>query len=406
MPTPGLRQNWRQFSLLVLVNAFVGAMVGLERAVLPLWAAADFGLASKSAILSFIVAFGIVKAVTNLVAGRQAERIGRKSLLVAGWIAGLPVPFILLWAPSWGWVTAANMLLGVNQGLCWSTTVVMKIDLAGPRRRGLAMGLNEFAGYGAVAVAAWIGAIAADAYGFRASLFVLGLVFSVVGLLLSVVLVRDTTVFAESEARSRSAGPSSHSFKRVFAETSLRDRSLSACSQAGLVNNLNDGLAWGLFPLLFASAGLTVGKIGLLAGVYPAVWGVSQIATGALSDRWGRKWPIASGMWIQAIGIWLVAGGANVTQPFALWLTGCVLLGVGTALVYPALLAAVGDRADPRWRASAVGVYRFWRDMGYAVGAVLAGILADRLGIGAAITAVGFLTFASGVVVAIRMIEE
>jgi MFS family permease len=392
---------------LVVVNVFVGAMVGLERAVLPLWAAADFGLASKSAILSFIVAFGIVKAVTNLVAGRQAERVGRKSLLVAGWIAGLPVPFMLLWAPSWGWVTAANMLLGVNQGLCWSTTVVMKIDLAGPRRRGLAMGLNECAGYGAVALAAWIGAVAAGAYGFRASLFVLGLVFSVVGLFLSLFLVRDTTTFAEHEARSRLGDSSvSRSFRRVFADTSVRDRSLSACSQAGLVNNLNDGLAWGLFPLLFASGGLTVGNIGLLAAVYPAVWSVSQIATGALSDRWGRKWPIAGGMWVQAIAIWLIAGGSNVTQPFVVWLSGNVLLGIGTALVYPALLAAIGDRADPRWRASAVGVYRFWRDMGYAVGAVLSGMLADRLGIGAAVTAVGFLTFASGVIVAIRMIDE
>ena len=404
-PTLGLKQNWQQFSLLMLVNAFVGAMVGLERAVLPLWAARDFGLASNRAILSFIVAFGIVKAVTNLVAGRQSEKVGRKSLLVAGWIAGLPIPFMLLWAPSWAWVTTANMLLGVNQGLCWSTTVVMKIDLVGPRRRGLAMGLNEFAGYGAVALATWIGAIAADVYGFRASLFVLGLAFSVMGLLLSVLFVHDTTRFAEGEARLRTGVPGvGTSFKRVFVETSVTDRSLSACSQAGLVNNLNDGLAWGLFPLLFASGGLTVGNIGLLAGLYPAVWSVSQIGTGALSDRWGRKWPIAGGMWIQAIGIWLVASGSKVTQPYVMWLTGTVLLGVGTALVYPALLAAIGDRADPRWRASAVGVYRFWRDMGYAVGAVLSGVLADWLGVGGAIAAIGFLTFASGVVVAIRMI--
>jgi MFS family permease len=406
-PTLGLKQNWQQFSLLMFVNAFVGAMVGLERAVLPLWAARDFGLASNRAILSFIVAFGIVKAVTNLVAGRQAEKIGRKSLLVAGWVAGVPVPFMLWWAPSWAWVTAANMLLGVNQGLCWSTTVVMKIDLVGPRRRGLAMGLNEFAGYGAVALATWLGAIAAGAYGFRTSLFMLGLAFSVMGLILSVLFVRDTTRFAESEGRARTGGPVvGASFRRVFVETSVTDRSLSACSQAGLVNNLNDGLAWGLFPLLFASAGLTVGNIGLLAGLYPAVWSVSQIATGALSDRWGRKWPIAAGMWVQAIGIWLVSSGPNVTQPYVAWLSGIALLGIGTALVYPALLAAIGDHADPRWRASAVGVYRFWRDMGYAVGAVLSGVLADRLGIRAAIVAVGFLTFASGIVVAIRMIDD
>jgi MFS family permease len=299
------------------------------------------------------------------------------------------------------------MLLGINQGLCWSTTVVMKIDLVGPRRRGLAMGLNEFAGYGAVAVAAWVGALAAATYGFRASLFVSGLAISVIGLLLSAFVVRDTTTFAESEARSRVGGAGSdRSFRQVFVHATLRDRNLSACCQAGLVNNLNDGLAWGLFPLLFATAGLNMGKIGLVAGVYPAVWSVSQIATGALSDRWGRKWPIVGGMWIQAVGIWIVASGARMAQPFAGWLTGSVLLGIGTAFVYPALLAAIGDRADPRWRASAVGVYRFWRDMGYAVGAVLSGVLADWLGIGSAITAVGFLTFASGVVVAIRMSEE
>jgi len=406
-PTLGLRQNWQQFTLLVVVNAFVGAMVGLERAVLPIWAAADFGLTSNSAILSFIVAFGVVKALTNLVAGRQAERTGRKSLLVAGWIIGLPIPFLLFWAPSWAWVTAANVLLGVNQGLCWSTTVVMKIDLVGPRRRGLAMGLNEFAGYGAVAVAAWLGAVAAGAYGFRTSLFFLGLVISVLGLLLSVLLVRDTTVFAESEARARvGASRTESSFMQVFVNASIRDRSLSACSQAGLVNNLNDGLAWGLFPLLFATAGLTVGKIGLVAGVYPAVWSVSQIATGALSDRWGRKWPIVAGMWIQAVGIWIVAGGSKMATPFVAWLTGSVLLGVGTALVYPALLAAIGDRADPRRRASAVGVYRFWRDMGYAVGAVLSGVLADRFGIVSAVTTTGFLTCASRTAFAIRMIED
>jgi len=429
-PALGLLRNWRQFSLLVLVNAFVGGMVGLERAVLPLLAEREFGLASTTAILSFIISFGIVKAVTNVIAGREAERVGRKSLLVAGWIAGLPVPFLLMWAPTWAWITFANVLLGINQGLCWSTTVVMKIDLVGPERRGLAMGLNEFAGYGAVAIAAWACALMAGAYGFRTALFVLGLAFAAIGLLLSTLFVRDTTAFARSEARvyatsnAELAEPAENAsalrpqrpwrsssadaeplFRRVFIDTSFADRNLAACCQAGLVNNLNDGVAWGLFPLLFASGGLGVADIGLLTAIYPAVWGLSQIGTGALSDRWGRKWPIASGMWIQAIGIWLIAGATIVTSPFAVWVAGSGLLGLGTALVYPALLAAIGDRADPRWRASAVGVYRFWRDMGYAVGAVLSGVLADAFGLRAAIAVVGVLTCASGAIVAVRMVE-
>jgi MFS family permease len=403
-PVLGLRQNWRQFWLLVLVNAFVGGMVGLERAVLPLFAESEFGLRSASAILSFVVSFGIVKAVTNAIAGPAAERLGRKPLLVAGWIAGLPVPFMLLWAPSWAWVTAANVLLGINQGLCWSTTVVMKIDLVGPRRRGLAMGLNEFAGYFALALAAWACAIVADAHGFRTALFVLGLTFAISGLIISLLFVRDTTMFAQSEARGTTGAMSvAPSFGRVFINTSIADRNLSACSQAGLVNNLNDGVAWGLFPLLFASAGFSLVRIGALAAIYPAIWGLMQIGTGALSDRWGRKWPIAGGMWIQAIGIWLIAAGSSLAQPFAMWLAGIVLLGAGTALVYPALLAAIADRADPRWRASAVGVYRFWRDMGYAVGAVMAGVLADAFGLRPAIVVVGALTFVSGVIVAARM---
>ena len=401
----GLGRNWRQFTLLVVINAFVGGMVGLERAVVPLLAEQEFGLTSKSAVLSFIVSFGLVKAFTNLAAGHWSERVGRKPLLVAGWVAGLPVPFLLLWARDWSWVTAANIFLGVNQGLCWSTTVVMKIDLVGPRRRGLAMGLNEFAGYGAVAVAAWACAFAAGSYGLRTPLFVFGLAFGVVGLVLSVVFVRDTTEFARGEAHARSGdGQPTPSFGRVFLETSVTDRNLSAVSQAGLVNNLNDGVSWGLFPLLFASAGLSLRQIGLLVAIYPAVWGLTQIGTGALSDRWGRKWPIAGGMWIQALGLWIIAG-APVTEPYAAWGGGSVLLGLGTALVYPTLLAAIGDRAHPAWRASAVGVYRLWRDLGYAVGAVLSGVIADRFGLRAAISFVGFLTFASGIICAVRIIE-
>jgi MFS family permease len=402
----GLGRNWRQFSLLVVVNAFVGGMVGMERAVLPLLAEREFGLASKAAVLSFIVSFGAVKAVTNLAAGRWSERVGRKPLLVAGWIAGLPVPFLLMWAPAWSWVIAANVLLGINQGLCWSTTVVMKIDLVGPRRRGLAMGLNEFAGYGAVALAAWGCALVAGVYGFRTALFAFGVVFAVVGLFLSVVFVRETREFSLSEAGRQTIGRSeAKSFTRVFIDTSVADRNLSACSQAGLVNNLNDGVAWGLFPLVYASAGLAVAEVGLLAAIYPAVWSLTQVATGALSDRWGRKWPIAVGMWIQAIGIWSIAGAGRFAHPYATWVTGNVLLGLGTALVYPTLLAAIADRAHPSWRASAVGVYRLWRDLGYAVGAILSGVIADWLGLRAAIFVVGALTFASGVICAVRMIE-
>ncbi|MBI3261902.1 MAG: MFS transporter [Acidobacteria bacterium] len=405
-PVLGLRQNWRQFTLLVTVNAFVGGMVGLERAVVPLLADREFGVASASAMLSFIATFGVVKAITNLVAGRGSERVGRKPWLVAGWIAGLPVPLLLMWAPSWSWVVAANVLLGINQGLCWSTTVVMKIDLVGPERRGLAMGLNEFAGYAAVALATWVAALLAASLGFRMALFLCGVTCAITGLLLSALFVRDTTSFARGEARARPHDPSpAPSFRRVFVDTSLRDRQLFACSQAGLVNNLNDGVAWGLFPLLFASRGLSMEQIGLLAAIYPAVWGVSQIGTGALSDRWGRKWPIAGGMWMQAVGIWLIAGAVS-SNPFAAWIGGSVLLGLGTALVYPTLLAAIGDRAHPGWRASAVGVYRLWRDLGYAVGAVVSGLIADAFGVRSALSVVGALTGMSGVIVAVRMTES
>src|SRR5579864_4800680 len=403
----GVRANLAQFSLLVLINALVGGMVGLERAVLPLIAEHDFGLASKSVILSFLVSFGIVKALTNLFAGRYAEVVGRKRLLVAGWLIGFPVPFMIMWAPSWGWVTAANVLLGINQGLCWSMTVVMKIDLAGPNRRGLAMGLNESAGYGAVALAALASGYLASAFGLRPVPFYLGVAFAALGLGLSVVFARDTTAHARHEARVHHDGPAAPPpFREVFVRTSWRDRNLFACSQAGLVNNLNDGMAWGLLPLFFAASGLGVAPIGVLAATYPAVWGLGQLATGALSDRWGRKWMIASGMWTQALGIWLIVAAPRLVPQggrFGLWATGAVLLGLGTALVYPTLLAAIGDVAHPSWRASAVGVYRLWRDLGYAVGALLSGVVADFFGLFWAIATVGGLTFVSGIVVGVRM---
>jgi MFS family permease len=402
----GLRENLPQFSLLVLVNAFVGAMVGLERTVLPLIAEQDFGLASKTAILSFIATFGIVKALSNLLAGRLSDRLGRKKILVVGWLAGLPVPFMVIWAPTWNWIVLANVLLGINQGLCWSTTVIMKIDLVGPSRRGLAMGLNEFAGYLAVAVTAFATGYIASVSGLRPQPFYLGIAFVLLGLLLSAFFVKETREYALQEGQligrqdsDRKTG--SPSFAQILLVTSWKDRALFSCSQAGMINNLNDGVAWGLFPLLFASSGLAVEKIGFLAAVYPATWGLLQLWTGTLSDRLGRKWMIVIGMWIQALGIWLIA----FADAFASWLFGSFLLGLGTALVYPTLLAAVSDVAHPEWRASAVGVYRLWRDGGYALGAILSGIVADLLGLEFAIAVIGVITFLSGAVTAIFMYE-
>ncbi len=406
----GLRVNIEQFSLLVLINAFVGGMVGIERTILPLIAEQEFGIASKSAILSFIVSFGIVKAIANLLAGTYSDVIGRKTLLVTGWLFGLPVPFILMWAPSWSWVTAANILLGINQGLCWSTTVIMKIDLVGPKRRGFAMGLNEFAGYGAVALAALASGYLASTFGLRPVPFYLGVAFAIAGFMLSLTLVRDTTAHAilemDTHRRTENHSPS---FGQVFAATSFHNPTLFSVSQAGLVNNLNDGMTWGLFPIFLSSYGLSVNRIGILAATYPAVWAFAQIATGALSDRWGRKWMIVFGMWIQAVGIWLIAAAPSFTKDlpnrFLFWICGAVLLGLGTAFVYPTLLATISDVVHPGWRASAIGVYRLWRDLGYAVGAVLSGIVADVFGIVWAVIAVGALTFGSGIVVALRMRE-
>jgi MFS family permease len=403
-PVLGLRENWRQFWLLVLVNAFVGAMVGLERTVLPLLAEREFGLASKSAALSFVATFGVVKALTNLFAGRLGDRLGRKRVLVAGWLVGAPVPLLVMWAPSWAWIIVANVLLGVNQGLTWSTTVIMKIDLVGPKQRGLAMGLNEFAGYLAVALAAFATGEIAARYGLRPEPFYLGVAVVVIGLALSQLCVRDTTAHVRREVETHGEGDTLQGGpdrRDLFARVSWRDPALFNASQAGLVNNLNDGLAWGLFPLFFAAAGLTVREIGLLAFVYPATWGVAQLWTGALSDRVGRKWLIAWGMVLQGVALAAMAALRGLGP----WLVTGALLGVGTAMVYPTLLAAIGDVAHPSWRGSAVGIYRLWRDLGYAVGALLAGVLADAFGMPSAIAAVGVLTAASGVLVAARMPE-
>ena len=397
----GIGPNLAQFSLLIGINALVGGMLGQERTVLPLLAEAEFGLGGFTAALTFIVAFGLVKAATNFLAGTLSDRYGRKPVLVAGWLVGMPVPLMLMWAPSWGWVIAANILLGVNQGLTWSTTVIMKIDLAGPARRGLAMGLNEAAGYIAVSVTALATGAIAGHYGLRPEPFYLGLAFAGLGLGLSTLAVRETRHHVEYEAANHASPAAAVSTGRVFLDTSFRNRSLSSISQAGLVNNLNDGMAWGLLPLLYASAGLSVSRIGLLAAMYPAVWGLGQLATGPLSDRIGRKHLITGGMWIQAGAIGMIAA----TTGFTSWLGAAVLLGVGTAMVYPTLLAAIGDLAHPTWRASAVGVYRLWRDAGFAVGALLTGVIADAAGVSVAIWTVAGLTFISGVVVAVRMGE-
>jgi MFS family permease len=396
----GLRENAAQFTLLVIVNAFVGAMVGIERTILPPIAEQEFHLVARTAILAFIVVFGVSKAVTNYLAGRFADRVGRRRVLVAGWLVAVPVPFMLMWGPSWTWILAANLLLGISQGFTWSTTVIMKIDLVGPARRGLAMGLNECAGYVALAGAALATGWIAARTGLRPEPFYPGVAFVAVGLVLSLLLIRDTSGHVAVESRGVPA-PDRAAVGDVFWRTTLTDRNLSAISQAGLVNNLNDGMAWGLFPLVFAAANISLDRIGVLAAIYPATWGLVQLGTGALSDRIGRKWLIAAGMWIQALAIGLIV----LVQTFGWFAVGAVLLGIGTAMVYPTLLAAIGDVALPLWRASAVGVYRWWRDLGYAIGAVLAGLTADAMGLPAAMWLVAGITFLSGVVAAVRMEE-
>jgi MFS family permease len=413
----GLRANWQQFTLLMIVNAFVGGMVGLERSIVPLLGQQVFGLASTTAVLAFIISFGVVKALANLFAGRLSDRIGRKRVLVVGWLVGLPVPFLIIIAPFWSWVVFANVLLGINQGLCWSTTVIMKIDLVGPRRRGLAMGLNEAAGYGAVSLAAIAAGYLAATYALRPQPFLLGIGFALAGLLISLLFVRESQGHARQEAALLAAArqpqgsgeraqlsdqtPATSSFKEIFWLTTWRNRTLFGVSQAGLVNNLNDGLAWGVFPLFFAAGGLSIAQIGLLAGIYPGIWGTTQLLTGALSDRIGRKGMIVGGMMLQGVAIGLLP----LLHGFGWWALTMGLLGLGTALVYPTLLAAVADVAHPDWRASAVGVYRLWRDSGYAIGALLAGVLADLFGVSWAIGVIGGVTFLSGMIVQAVMAE-
>ena len=397
----GLRENASQFGLLVLVNAFVGAMAGMERSILPLIAERDFGLVARTGILSFILVFGLTKAVSNYAAGRLADGIGRRRVLIAGWLIALPVPFILMWAPTWTWILIGNALLGMSQGLTWSVTVIMKIDLVGGERRGLAMGLNEFAGYAAVAAAALATGWIAARYGLRPQPFYLGIVIVMAGLLLSVLTVRDTRNHAALESVQSCNCSDMLRPGTVFWRTTVSDRNLSAVSQAGLVNNLNDGMAWGLLPFVFAGSQMTLEQIGILAAVYPATWGVTQLATGGLSDRLGRKWLIASGMSVQAAALI----GIGAASSFGGFFLGGIVLGLGTAMVYPTLLAAIGDVAPASWRSSAVGVYRLWRDLGYVAGALVAGLAADAFGFTGAIWLVAALTAASGLVVAVRMSE-
>jgi MFS family permease len=399
----GLRENWQQFSLLVLVNAFVGGMVGLQGTVLPLIGAQEFKIASTTAVLSFIVSFGVIKAFANLVSGHFADVYGRKHMLVLGWLIGLPAPFMIAWGPSWGWIVAANALLGINQGFAWSMTVIMKVDLVGPRSRGLAVGLNEFAGYLSVGLTALLAGYIAQRYGLRPQPFYLGIGYAVLGLVLSTLLVRDTRHHVGREISEHHASTSEAvAFWEVFRRASFHDRNLFAASQAGLVNNLNFGMSWGIFPLFFAGLGLAVERIGILNSIYPSVWGVLQTVTGPLSDRWGRKGLIVAGMWVQACGLFLIAA----TRSFEWWFVASVLLGLGTAMVYPTLIAAVSDASHPSWRARSLSVYRFWRDLGYAVGALSAGIMADLFGAVAAIAAVGALSVVSGTVVTILMTER
>jgi MFS family permease len=408
-PNLGLRANLAQFTILVAINALVGGMVGQQQTVLPLLAEREFGLTGYTFIFTYVVAFGVTKAAANYFAGTWSDRFGRKPVLVAGWLVAIPVPLMLIWAPSWGWVVVANMLLGINQGLTWSTTVIMKIDLVGPRQRGLAMGLNEAAGYGAVALTSIAAGYLAAHYGLRPAPFLLGLSYTALALGLSTLAVKETRDHARAEATGhvpRADGMHDHlhaelSNREVFLQASFREPALSSASQAGLVNNLNFGMSWGLFPLLFASSGLRVGQIGALFALYPAVWGIGQLFTGAMSDRWGRKHLITTGMFTQASALAVIA----TADSFVPWAAGTMLLGAGTAMVYPTLLAAIGDVAHPAWRGRAVGIYRVWRDLGYAVGALMGGIVADLWSLRTAVWAAAAITVVSALVVAIRMYE-
>ena len=391
----GLKENWQQFTLLVFVNAFVGGMVGLERSILPQIAEFEFGIAAKTAILSFIVVFGIVKAITNYYTGALANKLGRRNLLIIGWLFAIPIPFILMYANSWNWIIAANVLLGINQGLAWSSTVVMKIDLVGEKQRGFAMGLNEFAGYIAVAVVAFITGWIATEFGIRPYPFYLGFLLVGLGLLLSIFFIKDTRGHVAAEAQSNKV----LKLKNIFWDTTWRDRSLGSVSQAGLINNLNDGMAWGIFPILLASKGFSLDQIGIIVAVYPAVWGLGQLFTGKMADKYPKKNLLFLGMLLQAIALMLFAWSTTMTHYVLL----SSLLGWGTAMVYPTFLASIAENTHPQDRAKSIGVFRLWRDLGYAIGAILTGIIADKISLVAAILFIAVLTFLSALVIVVRM---
>ncbi len=391
----GLKENWKQFTLLVIINAFVGGMVGLERSILPRIADVEFHIAAKTAILSFIIVFGIVKAVTNYYTGTLANKFGRKKLLVAGWIIGIPIPFILMFAPNWSWIIAANVLLGINQGLTWSSTVVMKIDLVGEKQRGFAMGLNEFAGYISVALVAFLTGWIAGEYGIRPYPFYIGIGLVFFGLIGSIFFIKDTKQHVAKETISNTIPK----LKNIFWDTTWKNKNLGSVTQAGLINNLNDGMVWGIFPILLATKGFTIGEIGIITAIYPAVWGIAQLFTGKMADRFCKKDMLYVGMLLQAIGL-IVLVWANTMFDFVMLST---VLGWGTAMVYPTLLATVAENTNPQDRAKSIGIFRLWRDLGYASGAILTGIIADLISINAAILFIGLLTMASALIIRYRM---
>jgi len=391
----GLKENWKQFTLLVIINAFVGGMVGLERSILPRIAEVEFHIAAKTAILSFIIVFGIVKAITNYYTGTLANKFGRKKLLVAGWIIGIPIPFILMFAPSWSWIIAANLLLGINQGLTWSSTVVMKIDLVGEKQRGFAMGLNEFAGYISVAIVAFLTGWIASEYGIRPYPFYLGIGLVVLGLFGSLFFIKDTNHHVAKETTTNTIPR----LKNIFWDTTWKNKNLGSVTQAGLINNLNDGMAWGIFPILLASKGFTIGEIGIVTAIYPAVWGIGQLFTGKMADKFCKKDMLDTGMLLQAIAV-VVLVWANTLFHFVVLSS---ILGWGTAMVYPTFLATVAENTNPQDRAKSIGIFRLWRDLGYAIGAILTGIIADLISINAAILFIGLLTFASTFIIYYRM---
>ncbi len=391
----GLKENWKQFTLLVIINAFVGGMIGLERTIIPQIAEADFGLAAKTAILSFIIVFGITKAITNYYTGTLANRIGRKNLLIVGWLFAIPVPIMLIYAPSWNWIMAANILLGINQGLTWSSTVVMKIDLVGEKDRGFAMGVNEFAGYLALAAIAYLTGWIANNYGLRPYPFYVGIGMAVVGLLLSWLFVKDTHKHVLLEATSSNIPK----LKKVFWETTWQHKNLGSITQAGLVNNLNDGMVWGLFPVLLVSKGFDLHQTGIIVATYPAVWGIGQLFTGKLADKYCKKTLLFLGMFLQALAL-LGMIGANT---FSVFMILSSLLGIGTAIVYPTFLAAISDYTHPDQRPKSIGIFRLWRDLGYAIGAILTGLIADQFGLVAPILVIGILTLGSSFIIKFRM---